>query len=121
MGSALLAGDSARARTVAEQLAALFPGRFYIELQRGGLPAHEPHVRAAVALREIQTRPSSLPAPDVGVLAQSGDVVVMWPGEGIPRRYPAALARAIADQVNAHAHVYAVLDGQQKAPGGAGA
>ena len=66
-------------------------------------------------------QPSSLPAPDVGVLAQSGDVVVMWPGEGIPRRYPAELARAIADQVNAHAHVYAALDGQQKAPGGAGA
>ncbi|MEY4908200.1 MAG: hypothetical protein RL260_1918 [Pseudomonadota bacterium] len=58
---------------------------------------------------------------DVGILAASGDVVVMYPGEGIPRRYPAALARAIAEQVNAHGHVYAVLDEQQKAPDGAGA
>jgi hypothetical protein len=58
---------------------------------------------------------------DVGILAASGDVVVMYPGEGIPRRYPAALARAIAEQVNAHEHVYAALDGQQKAPDGAGA
>jgi hypothetical protein len=45
----------------------------------------------------------------------------MYPGEGIPRRYPAALARAIAEQVNAHGHVYAALDEQQKAPDGAGA
>jgi hypothetical protein len=58
---------------------------------------------------------------DVGILAASGDVVVMYPGEGIPRRYPAALARAIADQVNAHPHVYAAIDGQKKAPDGAGA
>jgi DNA polymerase-3 subunit alpha len=35
---------------VAQRLAELFPGRFYIELQRAGLPTHEPHVRAAVPL-----------------------------------------------------------------------
>lgn len=56
---------------------------------------------------------------DVGILAASGDVVVMYPGEGIPRRYPAELARAIAEQVNAHAHVYAAIDERKKAPGGA--
>lgn len=58
-------------------------------------------------------RSRSVPDPqqiDVGILAASGDVVVMYPGEGIPRRYPAALARAIADQVNMHAHVYAAID-----------
>ncbi len=50
VGMALLSGEAERARAMAERLAGLFPGRFYIELQRAGLPAHEPHVRAAVAL-----------------------------------------------------------------------
>jgi DNA polymerase-3 subunit alpha len=50
VGSALLAGDTARATTAARRLAELFPGRFYIELQRAGLATHETHVRAAVPL-----------------------------------------------------------------------
>ena len=50
LGAALLAGDEPRARELAQRLAALFPGRFYIELQRAGLPTHEAHVRAAVPL-----------------------------------------------------------------------
>jgi DNA polymerase-3 subunit alpha len=50
IGMALLAGDAARARAVAQQMAAHFPGRFYIELQRAGLPTNEAHVRAAVPL-----------------------------------------------------------------------
>ncbi|HEY6513793.1 MAG TPA: DNA polymerase III subunit alpha, partial [Burkholderiaceae bacterium] len=50
VGAALLAGDRERAVTMAQRLAALYPGRFYIELQRAGLPTHEAHVRAAVAL-----------------------------------------------------------------------
>ena len=50
VGQALLAGDRARARAQAARLAALFPNRFYIELQRAGLPTHEAHVRAAVPL-----------------------------------------------------------------------
>ncbi|MCW5636499.1 MAG: DNA polymerase III subunit alpha [Rubrivivax sp.] len=50
VGTALLAGDEARARRVAAELARLFPGRFYIELQRAGQPQHEAHVRAAVPL-----------------------------------------------------------------------
>ena len=50
VGKALLAGDSARAHGVASRLAALFPRRFYIELQRAGLPTNEAHVRAAVPL-----------------------------------------------------------------------
>ena len=50
LGVALLAGDEVKARTVAGRLSDVFPGRFYIELQRAALPTNEPHVRAAVAL-----------------------------------------------------------------------
>lgn len=50
VGMALLTGDKPRAAAVARRLAELFPNRFYIELQRGGLPSHEAHVRAAVPL-----------------------------------------------------------------------
>jgi DNA polymerase-3 subunit alpha len=50
VGIALLAGDTARAQAAAQRLSGLFPGRFYIELQRAGLPTNEAHVRAAVPL-----------------------------------------------------------------------
>jgi DNA polymerase-3 subunit alpha len=50
VGAALLAGDSERAEANARRLAGLFPGRFYMEVQRAGLPTHEAHVRAAVPL-----------------------------------------------------------------------
>ena len=50
VGQALLAGDAERAQATAERLAALFPGRFYLELQRAGQASNEPHVRAAVRL-----------------------------------------------------------------------
>ncbi len=50
VGQALLAGDKARAAATAKRLAALFPNRFYLELQRGGMPAHEAQTRAAVPL-----------------------------------------------------------------------
>ena len=50
VGVALLAGDAERAQALAMRLAGLFPGRFYIELQRAGLPGNEAHVPAAVAL-----------------------------------------------------------------------
>jgi len=50
VGQALLANDTDRAKAIARRLADLFPQRFYIELQRAGLPSHEPHVRAAVPL-----------------------------------------------------------------------
>jgi DNA polymerase-3 subunit alpha len=70
IGVALLAGDGERARTVAGRLSGLFPGRFYIELQRGGAPTHEPHVRAAVPLAAelglpvVATHPVQFLAPD---------------------------------------------------------
>jgi DNA polymerase-3 subunit alpha len=50
IGRALLAGDAARARVHAERLGAWFPRRFYLELQRSGLPGNEAHVRAAAEL-----------------------------------------------------------------------
>ncbi|MFY9511103.1 MAG: DNA polymerase III subunit alpha, partial [Rubrivivax sp.] len=59
-----------RAAAVARQLAVIFPGRFYLELQRAGLPNHEPHVRAAVALAAklqlpvVATHPIEFLEPD---------------------------------------------------------
>lgn len=50
LGLALLSGDGERAQAVAARLSGLFPRRFYIELQRAGLPTNEAHVRAAVQL-----------------------------------------------------------------------
>ncbi len=50
VGQALLQGDDARAADIALQLAALFPHRFYLELQRAGRPDDEAHVTAAVQL-----------------------------------------------------------------------
>ena len=48
VGQALLAGDEARAEAQARQLAAIFPGRYVLELQRAGRPQDEPLVRATV-------------------------------------------------------------------------
>ncbi len=70
VGLALLSQDAARARELAQRLAAIFPNRFYIEVQRAGLPAHEPHVRAAVPLAAslrlpvVATHPVQFLAPD---------------------------------------------------------
>ena len=50
IGQALLGGDLARAEAVARRIDAVFPKRFYLELQRAGLPNHEAHVTAAVKL-----------------------------------------------------------------------
>ena len=70
VGTALLAGDRERAQAVAGRLAQLFPGRFYVELQRAGAPQHELHVRAAVPLAAdlglpvVATHPVQFLAPD---------------------------------------------------------
>jgi DNA polymerase-3 subunit alpha len=50
VGQALLAGDASRADALARRLAAIFPGRFHVEVWRAGQPTNEPHLRAAVAL-----------------------------------------------------------------------
>ncbi|MBC7732157.1 MAG: DNA polymerase III subunit alpha [Bacteriovorax sp.] len=70
VGQALVAGDTARATGLATRLAALFPNRFYIELQRAGLAGNEAHVRAAVALAAacglpvVATHPVQFATPD---------------------------------------------------------
>ena len=50
VGQALLAGDPQKAADVALQMAAVFPHRFYLELQRAGRADDERHVSAAVQL-----------------------------------------------------------------------
>ena len=50
VGLALLAGDEARAAELAQQLAAAFPQRFYLELQRAGRPDDERQVVGAVQI-----------------------------------------------------------------------
>ena len=70
VGQALLMGDTSRAMQVARQLAEIFEGRFYIELQRAGLPTNEAHVRAAVPLAAelclpvVATHPIQFATPD---------------------------------------------------------
>jgi DNA polymerase-3 subunit alpha len=70
VGQALLGGDGARAEAAARELARLFPGRFYLELQRAGLPTHEAHVRATVPLAArlqlpvVATHPVQFLEPD---------------------------------------------------------
>ncbi len=50
LGLALAAGDGARARAAAGRLASFFGNRFYVEVQRNGMPGNEAHLRAAVEL-----------------------------------------------------------------------
>jgi DNA polymerase III subunit alpha len=70
VGQALVAGDPARADALAQRLAGIFQGRFYIELQRAGLPGNEAHVRAAAQLAArlrlpvVATHPMQFSTPD---------------------------------------------------------
>lgn len=48
IGQALMNGDKARATEWAQRLSAIYPNRFYIELQRAGMPGQEALVRASV-------------------------------------------------------------------------
>ncbi len=70
VGLALLAGDPDRASRAAQRLSGLFPGRFYLELQRAGLPTNESHVRACVPLAAalglpvVATHPIEFAVPD---------------------------------------------------------
>ncbi len=50
VGMALLNGNQATARQLAVDWAALFPGRYYVEVQRSGAVREEAYVRAAVRL-----------------------------------------------------------------------
>ena len=70
VGQALVQGDRHRAHALALQLAAAFPHRFYIELQRAGRMDDEAHVAAAVQLAAdiglpvVATHPVQFTAPD---------------------------------------------------------
>ncbi|MEO5661638.1 MAG: DNA polymerase III subunit alpha, partial [Polaromonas sp.] len=57
VGQALVQGDSARASECALHLAAMFPQRFYLELQRAQRPDDERHVGAAVQLAALLQLP----------------------------------------------------------------
>ena len=50
VGIALLQDNAAQAERLALEWARMFPGRFYLELQRAGAPQTETYVRAAVTL-----------------------------------------------------------------------
>jgi DNA polymerase III subunit alpha len=50
VGQALMAGDEVRARAAAERWSALYPGRYFLEVQRAGLPGHEKLVRRTALL-----------------------------------------------------------------------
>jgi len=54
LGQALLAGEDDRARELADRYRRVFGNRFYVEIQRGGLPQQEAHVWAAVRLAAQQ-------------------------------------------------------------------
>jgi DNA polymerase-3 subunit alpha len=70
VGQALAGRDPVRAKELAARLAAIFPQRFYVELQRAGQPGNEAHVRAAVPLAAelrlpvVATHPVQFLAPD---------------------------------------------------------
>ena len=70
VGQALVAGDVARAEAAASKLDAIFRERFYIELQRAGLPGNEAHVRKAAVLAAklglpvVATHPVQFATPD---------------------------------------------------------
>jgi DNA polymerase-3 subunit alpha len=70
LGAPLVQGDATRASEVALQLAAIFPHRFYIELQRAGRADDETHVMAAVhlaarlSLPVVATHPIQFTTPD---------------------------------------------------------
>jgi DNA polymerase-3 subunit alpha len=63
VGAALLQGNAAQARRHAERLARLFPDRFYLEVQRHGLPQGEAQVQrtldlaSALGLPVVATHP----------------------------------------------------------------
>ncbi|RTL26197.1 MAG: DNA polymerase III subunit alpha [Burkholderiales bacterium] len=70
VGQALAMGDVAKAEAQARKLADVFPGRFYIELQRSGHASNEPYIRAAVPLAArlklpvVATHPIQFQTPD---------------------------------------------------------
>ncbi|ACB33251.1 DNA polymerase III, alpha subunit [Leptothrix cholodnii SP-6] len=70
VGQSLAQGDTVRAAELARKLAAIFPRRFYLEVQRAGLPGHDALVLATVPLAAqlqlpvVATHPIQYLAPD---------------------------------------------------------
>jgi DNA polymerase-3 subunit alpha len=87
IGQALLAGNEAVADRLADEYACLFPGRFYLELQRTGHPHQEDCVHASVALAQrlnlpvvatnavMFLEPDDFEAHEVRVCIQEGRVL----------------------------------------------
>ena len=50
MGVSLLNGNAASARQLAGEWAGIFPGRYYLEVQRTGFPREELHLRETIKL-----------------------------------------------------------------------
>ncbi|MES1980916.1 MAG: DNA polymerase III subunit alpha [Pseudomonadota bacterium] len=70
VGAALLNGNRATARQLAQQWAGLFPGRYYLEIQRTGFAREEFHLHetvslaAELALPVVATHPVQFLSPD---------------------------------------------------------
>jgi len=87
IGQTLLAGNRASAQRLASEYASLFPGRFYLTVQRVGQPYQEDAVHATVALAQrvglpvVATnyvcflRPSDFEAHEARVCIQEGRVL----------------------------------------------
>jgi len=115
IGQALLAGNPALAEGLARGYRELFPGRFYVELQRTGHAFQEDHIHAAAALAArldlpvVATnnvaflRPEEFDAHEVRVCIQEGRVLT---DPRRPRRYtPQQFFRSSAEMAELFADI----------------
>jgi DNA polymerase-3 subunit alpha len=92
IGQALMQGDTVRAESLAQRLAGIFPGRFYIELQRAGHGTNEPYIRAAVPLAAklglpvVATHPVQFSTPDDFEAHEARTCIAEGETLGNPRR-----------------------------------
>jgi DNA polymerase-3 subunit alpha len=114
IGQALLAGNQAQAEQLADEYRALFPQRFYLELQRTGMPQQEDHNHAALTLAArvglpvvatnhvVFLRREDFEAHEVRVCIQDGRVLTdsRRPRRYTPQQYlrsPEEMAELFAD------------------------
>ncbi len=114
IGQALLAGNAGLADALARTYAELFPGRFYIELQRTGHPHQEDYVHAAAGLAArlglpvvatnnvVFLKPEEYDAHEVRVCIQEGRILAdpRRPRRYTPQQYfrgPEEMAELFAD------------------------
>ncbi|MES2090166.1 MAG: PHP domain-containing protein, partial [Pseudomonadota bacterium] len=92
VGQALVQGDPVKAEALARKLAELFPGRFYIELQRAGHSTNEHHIRSAVPLAAklglpvVATHPIQFSTPDDFEAHEARTCIAEGETLGNPRR-----------------------------------